>query len=145
MATENQNQNSLKDIAAAAEEEKLKKLENYLNDKGFNRGKVRKDLKRLDIESAQKLREKFALFFPSKGKYVFYEEVDKFASLDEIVQRVEDWGHKNGGNYERLFKGRSGFSVEDWEIREKICWLSVMEWLQNCQRIGNDLKKDAKI
>ena len=135
MATENQESQDNVKIDG-------KTLEAYLNDEGFNRGKVREDLKRLDIGSAKALKAEVGSFLPSKRKNIFYEDMDMFASLDEVLKEVENWGDKDKGadRYENLFREDASPSIEDCDVYNVICWLDAMEWMDDCEKI-EELKK----
>ena len=119
-----------------------KTLREYLNGGFLSRKKVREDLKKLDIDSAKALKAEVNSLPPSKRKNIFYEEMDMFASLDEVLQEVENWGDKDKGadRYENLFREDASPSIEDYDVFNVICWLDAMKWMEGCEKI-EELKK----
>ena len=121
-----------------------KTLGEYLKDDVFSRRKIRNDLKQLDIDSAQKLRDEVVKFSPGERKNVFYEEIDMFASLEDVVDTVSTWSPDNPKGYEELFDEQKFPSVEGREVRNKICWLASMDWMEGFQIDRADLRNKCQ-
>ena len=121
-----------------------KTLGEYLKDDVFSRRKIRNDLKQLDIDSAQKLRDEVVKFSPGERKNVFYEEIDKFASLGDVVKEVNNWGSGSIEAYRKLFDEQEFPSVEGREICNKLYWLAEVNWVQDCEGIEIRLKERCR-
>ena len=149
MATENQESQDNVTIGGRTVRE-------YLNDKGFCRAEVRKDLEKLELGSILNLRNTVSKLSPSsERKIILYEEVDMFATLEDIIGEVNEWKESSKRGYEELFDEGGFMSNKDWEVHSKICWLNEMRWMEGwkdetaegkrlkreCQSLKGELKK----
>ena len=67
-----------------------------------------------------------------------------FASSEDVVKEVNNWGSGSIEEYRKLFDEQEFPSVEGREVRNKICWLAEMNWMQNCEGIEIRLKERCR-